>query len=136
MDSMELRTDTFDYVLKIKTAWHNARDEIIKVGVILIRAKTELPHGEFTKMIETELPFSINTAQRLMKISADTKITNTARAQHLPNSWTILHELTKLDDIQFHDGIKTGVIHPDMSRNDVIQIRTLKQDTTSPIISD
>jgi N6-adenosine-specific RNA methylase IME4 len=112
-----------DYASAIITAWHRARDEVIKVGLILIQAKMALPHGEFIKMVDDELPFSVNTAQRLMKISTDTKITNTALVQHLPNSWSVLHELTKLDEPEFLAAIGSGKIHPEMTRNDVIQLQ-------------
>lgn len=112
-----------DYVEAITTAWHSAREEVIRVGQLIAQAKAELPHGAFTAMIEEELPFSANTAQRLMKIGTDEKLTNTALVQHLPNSWSILHELTKLDNNKFLEGIGTGRIHSDMSRKDAIAFR-------------
>ena len=64
-------------------------------GPCLNVAKTELAHGEFLAMIERELPFGPSTAQRLMMIAEDARLTNAAHAQFLPSSWMTLYELTK-----------------------------------------
>ena len=37
---------------------------MIEIGKLLIEAKAALPHGEFTKMVECDLPFAPRTAQR------------------------------------------------------------------------
>jgi N6-adenosine-specific RNA methylase IME4 len=119
----EYKGRLMDYVLEITTAWNNAREEIIRVGQLIAQAKEYLPHGKFTKMIESELPFSANTAQRLMRIGMDDKLANPAHAQLLPNAWSTLHELTKLDSSKFYECIIAGKIRPDMTRKEAIQMR-------------
>jgi hypothetical protein len=52
-------------------------------------------------MCERELPFSRQTAFRLMSIAGGSRLTNVAHGQHLPPSWRTLYELTKLDDGQW-----------------------------------
>jgi hypothetical protein len=53
----------------IGAAYHETADAFLKLGRTLLAAKRTLPHGEFLKMIESDLPFTATTAQRLMKIS-------------------------------------------------------------------
>jgi hypothetical protein len=94
-----------------------------ELGCELSRAKKALPHGEFLQMIETDLPFSASTAQRLMKVAADPKLRNAAHAQHLPAAWPTLYELTKLDDKSFAEGVESGAINADMTRADAVETR-------------
>ena len=61
-------------------------------------SKGALPHGEFGAMCDSDLPFSANTAQRLMSVASDGRLANPAHGQLLPSSWRTLYELTKLDD--------------------------------------
>jgi Protein of unknown function (DUF3102) len=44
---------------------------VIEIGRLLLTARAELDHGEFTGMVNGELPFKIRTAQRLMAIAED-----------------------------------------------------------------
>jgi hypothetical protein len=82
--------------------------------------------GEFLKMIEHDLPFTASTAQRLMKIAADPKIANAARAQLLPPAWGALYELTKLPAATFEQAAASGTINPSMTRKDVSRLVNLK----------
>ena len=60
-----------DYKLKITAAWQKQVPSIIETGQYLIEAKEALGHGEWGKLFEgdNKLSFSINTAQKLMKIA-------------------------------------------------------------------
>jgi hypothetical protein len=64
-------------------------DVFLEMCLTLIRAKDGLPHGEFLKMVECDLPFDASKAQRLMKIGRDPRIANAARAQLLPKTWSV-----------------------------------------------
>ena len=86
---------------------------------MLSTAKQALPHGEFGRMIASQLPFRANTAQRLMAIVADERLSNAAHAPLLPSSWSTLYELTKLNDEEFNARIDDGTICPDMGRRDI-----------------
>src|ERR1700689_795655 len=107
------------WAAQINACWRASFEGILEAGRLLNAAKDALAHGEFQKMLDTELQFRPRTAQRLMAISADERITNATHASHLPTAWTTLYELTTLDDEQFEAGIKTGKINPDMERKDV-----------------
>jgi len=72
-----------------------------------------LPHGEFGAMCESKLPFSDRTAQRLMAIAEDPRLSNPTHVSYLPSSWGTLYELTKLDDEQWGLALEAGVIRAD-----------------------
>src|SRR5215213_1253310 len=82
----------------IATAWNKQVDGIFETGMLLESAKSELPHGEWLKLIEAELPFTRTTASRLVQISEDGRLRNDAHVHHLPVAWGTLYELTKLDE--------------------------------------
>lgn len=89
---------TSEWPDKISSAWQKSVEGIIETGQLLIEAKINLPHGEFTKMIKNRLPFSEQTARKLMAVASDERIVNHALVRVLPSSWGTLYELTKLDD--------------------------------------
>jgi hypothetical protein len=109
-----------EWAARISACWRASFEGILETGRLLAAAKAALQHGDFGKMIEADLPFKANTAQRLMAIAADERISNAAHAPLLPPVWSTLYELTKLDDDQFEAGIAKGVIRPDMERKEVI----------------
>jgi hypothetical protein len=105
---------------RIRHAWQQGLTAIIESGRLLSAAKAALSHGEWEAMCADSLPFSASTAQRLMAIAADGRITNPAHVQDLPPHWGTLYELTKLTDDEFKQGIEAGAIRPDMERKALI----------------
>ena len=86
----------------------------------MIAAKAKLEkHGEWGPMIEEDLRFSWPTVNKLMIIAKDVRLSNPAPGQDLPTSWTILYELTKLDDKTFEQKLRDGTIHANMRRSDI-----------------
>lgn len=108
-----------DWAAHIQTSWRSGVESIIETGRRLIEAKRVLPHGEFGKMIEGDLPFSRKTSFKLMAIATDKRLTNDSHVSHLPPSWGTLYELTMLSDDDFDERIANGSIHPDMTRSEV-----------------
>jgi N6-adenosine-specific RNA methylase IME4 len=109
------------WAARIAAAWRATIDGILAVGRLLREAKAQLPHGEFETMIERELPFKPRTAQRLMKIAADERLSNPTHVPLLPPHWGTLYELTKLNDEQFATKIAAGAIHPELERRDLVE---------------
>jgi N6-adenosine-specific RNA methylase IME4 len=109
------------WAVRIAGAWRQSVQAVIETGRLIKQAKDDLDHGEFTAMIESDLPFGARTAQRLMRIAADKRLSNPTHVSLLPSHWGTLYELTKLDDRQFEARIKTGAIHPEMERRDVVK---------------
>ena len=89
------------WAAEIRAAHTKSVAAILKLGLTLTAAKQALPHGEWLAMVKTDLPFTATVAQRLMKIAADPKLANAARAQLLPPAWSALYELTKLPEETF-----------------------------------
>jgi hypothetical protein len=107
------------WAARISAAWQQSVTSIIETGRLLTEAKAALDHGEWLPMMESDLPFQRNTAQRLMKIAADSRLANRAHVPLLPPSWGTLYELTKLDDDTFDQKLRDGSINPEMQRKDV-----------------
>lgn len=102
----------------ISAQWSASIAAILDSGRLIAAAKEALPHGEFQAMIETDLPFGARTAQMLMKVAADERLTDANHGSHLPPHWRTLYELTRVDDDTFAAAMATGGIRPDMERKD------------------
>jgi hypothetical protein len=76
-------------------------------------------------MVEHELPFGSSTAERLMAIAHDRRLTNPAHGQHLPPHWRTLYELARLSDKVFAARIADGTIYADMERGVVESLVTI-----------
>lgn len=112
-----------NWAAEITEAWNQMLESIIRTGKILLEAKAALPHGKWLALIREALPFKERTAQRLMAIAANDRLTNAAHGPHLPPSWRTLHELTRLTDQQFECALAEGYIHPEMERSDAEFLR-------------
>jgi hypothetical protein len=109
---------------KIHGEWRKSIEGILGVGRQLIAAKQSCEHGEFLRMfkghenaVSQTLPFTLNTAERLMAVARHSVLSNSAHVQSLPQSWGTLYELSKLDDETLIAGIKAGEITPEMTRS-------------------
>ena len=110
------------YAQRITACQRKSIQSIVECGRLLIAAKDELKHGEFLKMIENNLPFKRSTAQALMKIAADRRITKNQRAGYLPARWSTLVKLTQLPDAAFEARIADGAIHPGLERRRAVEM--------------
>ena len=110
------------YAQQITACQRKSVESIIECGRLLIAAKDELKHGEFLKMIENNLPFKRSTAQALMKIAADRRITKNQHAGYLPARWSTLVKLTQLPDAAFAARIADGTIHPGLERRRAVEL--------------
>jgi hypothetical protein len=106
------------YSAQIRAHWQRAVGDILITGKHLIEAKANVDHADWLKLVE-ELPFSEDTAQRLMAIARHPVISNTEHVRYLPPSWGTLYALTKVPDKVLLARIKDHSIHPDMERKDV-----------------
>ncbi len=119
MARTSISVGTSGWAERINAAWRRSAASFIDCGHLLIQAKEEIPRGDFAKMIEARLDFQPRVAQRLMSIARDPRLANPTHAALLPPSWTVLYELTKLDDAAFDEAVETRVINPQMQRKDV-----------------
>lgn len=122
MTALATRIDNQDiagWADRITACWRQSVEAVITAGRLIAEAKAALPHGEFRALCRDHLPFGERTAQRLMAVAADARLSNPTHASHLPPSWMTLYELTRLDDEQFTRRIADGTIRPDMDRKDI-----------------
>jgi hypothetical protein len=110
------------YAQRITSCSRKGVASIIECGQLLIAAKGELKHGEFLKMIENNLPFKRSTAQALMKIAAEGRITKYQHAGCLPTHWSTLVKLTQLPDAAFEARIADGTIHQGLKRRRAVEM--------------
>lgn len=108
-----------EWAARISTAWNKSVQAIFEVGEHLMAAKRELPHGEYEAMVESDLPFGPRSAQRLVSIAKDERLSDPTHVSVLPSAWGTLYELTQLSDKQFTEGVDRGIIHSDMERKDL-----------------
>lgn len=110
---------------RISERWQESVQAIINVGQLLLAAKAALEHGQFQTLFEgnKRLPFGWNTANKLMAIARDPRLSNSEHVQKLPNSWGTLYELTKLDNATFARALEEGAIHAEMERREVVGLR-------------
>jgi hypothetical protein len=104
-----------DFAKRITVEWRKIVQSILEVGRLLLAAKKKLPHGDFTKMVESDLPFGERTAQMLMSIARHPGLTNPHMCAHLPPSWRVLYELSGLPKREFDRAVEVRSIHPEMT---------------------
>lgn len=127
--SVMTAADTSEFVTRISAAWSRSVEAIFETGRLIAEAKAALPHGAFQRMIDSELPFGARTAQKLMRVARDKRLTSAGRVSSLPANWSTLSELTKLTDAALEAGFVSGAINPDMYRKD---IKSLSSPPLSP----
>jgi hypothetical protein len=105
-------------------------ERIVGVGRQLIAAKEACEHGEFARLfkghanvVQEPVPFTLNTAERLMRVARHPVLSNPAHMQSLPQSWGTLYELSQLDHDTLAAGIKAGEITPEMTRSQAAELR-------------
>jgi hypothetical protein len=108
---------------KIHGEWRKSIEGILGVGRQLIAAKEACEHGEFLRLfkghenaVSDPLPWGEDNAQKLIAIASSGVLSNTAHVRYLPQSFSTLYELTKLDDETLIAGIKAGEITPETTR--------------------
>ena len=110
------------YAAEIRSKWSESVLAILEVGRLLTAAKLDLPHGEFSSMIEQDLPFGDRAAQMLMAIAAHPLLSNPKHVSLLPPSWGTLYQLSRVPAATLAPAIESGTVCPDMSRDDAYRL--------------
>jgi hypothetical protein len=103
------------YATKIKEHWQKALESIFAVCDLLIEAKTKLDPSDWERL-KDELPFSESVCKKLFVIGNDARLRKTRLYELLPSNYTILYEVTQLDDEELDAAVKQGEIWPRMNR--------------------
>jgi hypothetical protein len=105
-----------DYVAAIWKRWLDSVQNIFEVGRMLIEAKLKLDHGAFLEMVNGQLPFGEDAAQRLMAVARNPLLSNADHGRLLPPSWQTLYELSRVPEPTLQRALTDGTVTPAMER--------------------
>jgi hypothetical protein len=109
---------------EICAAYRKTVEAYIETGTLLVKAKVDLDHGEFERMIHGELPFKPSMARKLMAIATHPILSDRSHENDLPPCWTVLYELSQVDRRLLEEKITDGTVNPRMERKDAAALRT------------
>lgn len=107
----------------IIASWRDSLLAIIETGRLLQQAKETLHYGDWSDMVAQDLPFHLRTAERLMAIAKDPRITDPTHVSILPASWGTLYAITRLGEEDFNAKVADGTINPDATRAQIEDAR-------------
>jgi hypothetical protein len=102
------------WLIQAKAGWRQTFNGIIATGEALQVGHGSMERLAFEQLVERELGFSPSMARKLMVIAKDQRLS--CHVAQLPPSWTILYEITKLDDETFDAMTAEGSINPTMTK--------------------
>jgi hypothetical protein len=110
---------------EIQKEWGDARDSFLAIGRALISLEAELTRTEFARLrhgTERLFPFSDATATQLRQIA---RAVDGGRipASACPGSYGTAYQITLLTDPQLHVARERGLIRPDVTRREIMQLR-------------
>ena len=104
---------------------------IVEAGQVLIEAKSQIEHGQFTDWVDRELRFgapqknhsreaNIRQAEMLMLLARHDVISKSCHWHDFPPSIRTLYELTQVDKGRLLKLIKNGKVHAGTTREEAI----------------
>jgi hypothetical protein len=128
---------------QFRNALKKSVEGIIEAGLVLIQAKSELEHGQFTDWVVNELRFGtrkpgvrdadIRKAELLMFLARNEVISKSCHWHAFPPSPRTLWELTQIRPKQrLLDLIADGTVNPSMTREEAIALRNGAAQERSP----
>jgi hypothetical protein len=110
---------------EIQKEWGDARDSFLAIGRALIALENELTKVEFARLrhgSERLFPFSDATATQLRQIA---RAVDGGRipADACPGSYGTAYQITLLTEPQLHIARERGLIRPDVTRREIMQLR-------------
>lgn len=123
-----------EWVKRLNDQWDRIRESavmgFVELGRDLHKAKADLEHGQWIKVLDSDLKFHRHVANMFMRIAAWTDERMVGNAYHLkrlPPDYTTLDKITRLDEITFKRLMKDGTINPTLQRNEVSKILRLQR---------
>lgn len=92
---------------------------IFSIGDLLSAAKATLLHGEYTRMVREDLPFSPRMALNYRHVAEKTILRKKKHVSALPPSIGTLMHLARLEDKVLSEAFEKGTITPNLVREDV-----------------
>ena len=97
-------------------------EAVIATGRALIECKAALPHGEFEQAVAMS-GLALRDSQRYMSVAHNPAITKATHVSLLPQAYTTLHELSRLEPEVLEEAIAEGTVRPDMTRAEAQRLR-------------
>jgi hypothetical protein len=108
------------YHKEIGRSWKIAIEEIFKVGKLLKQAKNDskLSDASYRELLR-RLQFGERVAERLIQVAECKLFEDPKIRSSLPACWTSLYELTQIKKPLLLRAIKSGVLSPEATREDI-----------------
>jgi len=131
------------FTARFRNALKKSVEGIIEAGRVLIEAKSELEHGQFSDWVVQELRFGtrkegsresdLRKADMLMFLARNDVISNPCHWHDFPPSPRTLWELTQIRPKQrLLELIANGTINPGMTREEAVALRQKNSQQRSP----
>lgn len=110
------------YAEELTRLWREAQDRFVAIGEYLLQAKETLPHGEYEKMVEADLPFGRAVAHTLRTVAVAVNEGRLAKPE-LPRSYTTAYFLATLKPDHLALARERGLVRHDVPRSSVNAFR-------------
>lgn len=142
-NSREARDKLSALTARFRNALKKSVEGIIEAGRVLIEARNELEHGQFTDWVVRELRFGsrkdssrevdLRKAEMLMFLARNEVISNPCHWHAFPPSPRTLWELTQIrPKLRLLELIASGTINPGMTREEAVALRQKNSHERSP----
>ncbi|CAO3404392.1 DUF3102 domain-containing protein [Azospirillum palustre] len=111
-----------EFAQEIRYHWNRSRKEFLSIGRYLNRAKEILPHGDFEAMIESDMPFSVETAFRFRAV-AEAVDTGRLSLDVLPGAESVAYQIVTMTPDELERAKAQGLIRPDVTRRQLIDFK-------------
>ena len=122
LDAHVTCTSVDEFASEITRLWDEAQHRFVEIGRYLNEAKTSLGHGRFLPMVESQLPFGIRVAQKLMQV-AEAIDSEILPPERLPPSYNTVYELVTLKEEERAIALERNIVRPDVKRDEVIEFK-------------
>ena len=104
------------YAEELTRLWREAQDRFVAIGEYLTHAKETLAHGEYERMVESDLPFGRAVAHTLRTVAMAVREGRLAKLE-LPRSYTTAYFLATLEPDHLALARERGLVRHDVPRS-------------------
>ncbi len=110
------------YRRRIEANWQKATGSVIEVAKACAEANKVLGTLQKRALIG-QLPFGESVFSKLAAIGGDKRLHTQRMLKNLPPNYSIIYEITQLDNKQLNGAIHKNIITPGVSRAEIVTIR-------------
>ena len=111
-----------EFADRINFLWKDVVRSFLEIGNLLRTARKNLEHGQFTKLIQEQVPFSHSIANKLMKASKFID-DNPVIISQLPVSYSTIYEVATLSKAQLEKARAENILRPNVTRKEIIDLK-------------